>query len=88
MGTSALLCPESAPERKRSAGASFGASTALAAYLVLVTGVFVTCLLLGARDVGGRAPWYFIALLVGGYLASRTRSGWAAGSSGGSGNRR
>ena len=71
MSTSALLCAESAPERQRSTEALFGVTTAVAAYLVLVTGVFVT-----------------FALLVLGYLASRTPSGQAAGSSRGSGGRR
>ena len=81
MSTSALLCAKSAPERSRSAMASAGAGTAVAVYLVLVTGVFVTVPLLGPRDAGVRAPCYFVALAVLGYLASRTPSGWVAGSS-------
>lgn len=58
MSTSTLLCAESAPERPRSTEAPFGAGTAVAAYLVLVTGVFVTVPLLGylaSRTPSGQA---------------------------------
>ena len=59
MSTSALLCAKSAPERSRSAMAPLCAGNAVAAYLVIVTSMFVTFPLLSPRDTRVRAPWYF-----------------------------